>query len=127
MSKSGTIRKVFTYMIPLFTLVVFLIILSSVGYLKNHTEEGKQIPKSIDQIESQIQNESWDDAISETKNLNSHWNTLTTKIEISTTEDDIKQFSRALARMEGYLKGKEQGSALAEIGLLKYTWGQLED
>lgn len=127
MSKSDTIKKILAYVIPLITLAAFLTTLASVGYIKTHSEMGKQIPRSIDQIEKLIQNESWEEAVSENMELQSQWNTLTPIIQISTTEEDIKEFSRAVARLEGYLKGKDQGSALAEVRILRFTWGQFEN
>jgi len=126
MSKDN-ILKVLGYFIPLSIIVVFLVTLASGGYLQTHSEAGKQISGSIDQIEKLVKNESWEEAISENMDLQSKWKTLNPIIQISTNEEDIREFSRAMVRLEGYLKGREQGSALAEIGILRFTWVQLEN
>jgi len=127
MSKSDIIKKVVAYVIPLITLIAFLTILASVGYFQTYSEAGKRIPKSIDQVEKFILRESWEEAVFQNKDLQNDWDNLTPIIQISTTEEDIREFSKTLVRLEGYLKGKEKGSALAEIGMLRFMWGQLEN
>lgn len=127
MSISNSIKKVLAYIIPSIIIIAFLVVLASGGYLKANTESGKQIPKLIDKIETLIQNEAWEEALGEKERLQNHWNTLTPLIQISTTEETIKDFSRALNNLDGYLKGKEQGMSLAEIAMLRFSWDSLEN
>ncbi len=127
MSISNSIKKVLAYIIPSIIIIAFLVVLASGGYIKTNTESGKQIPKSIDKIETLIQNEAWEEAVAEKERLLNHWNTLTPLIQISTTEETIKDFSRGLNNLEGYLKGKEQGLSLAEIAMLRFSWDSLEN
>ncbi|NLZ39258.1 MAG: DUF4363 family protein [Firmicutes bacterium] len=125
--KKDIVLKVLFYFLPAAVIVIFLVILNSFGFIKSYLPAGKQIPAAIDNIENLIIEEAWGEALQEEEKLQQNWNKLVPLIQISTTEENIKDFTRTLNTLEGYLRGKEKGLSLAEVQLLRFSWQQLEN
>ena len=125
--KKDIALKALLYIIPAMTIIAFLVVLSSFGFIKGNLSAGKQIPATIDKLEELVMNEAWEEALQEKKKLQQNWDKLAPLIQISTTEENIKDFSRTLNALEGYLRVKEKGLSLAEVQIIRFSWQQLEN
>lgn len=119
------IKKTLAYLIPFFILAAFLFLLSSSSYLKENLEENRKIPVVLKELDTLVAAHSWKEAESKVEILTFLWEKSAPKLQISSEEDDMKNFSLGLQRLKGFLRGKDDSSALAEIGILKLTWEQL--
>ncbi|MDW7674437.1 MAG: DUF4363 family protein [Bacillota bacterium] len=126
MISSDKIKKAAAYLIPLLILIIFTLILTSGFFLKKTFEAGTTIPQTLEKLELIIVGESWGEAEVMVDSLQHQWDTLAPYLQISTTESDIKDFSKSITSLKGYIRGEELGSALAELGLLNYIWEQFE-
>ena len=124
-SKKGIVKKILAYSIPVLTLIIFVLILTSGTYLKAHLQAGKQLEAAMLQLEELTFNGSWSEAEAKVSELDQAWRNLSPKLQISSEEDDIREFSNSIERLKGYIKGEDSDSALAEIGSLRFTWSRL--
>ncbi len=119
------IQKYLAYMVPLLILVIFLLVMTSGSYLKVNLESGKEVVSALSELELLVTNQAWEQAGAKVSSLDASWRKIGPLLQISSEEDDIKQFTQGIARLRGYIGGQDAGSALAEIELLKLIWTRL--
>lgn len=123
--KNGIFQKILVYSISVLSIVLFMLILTSGLYVKRNLPAGRQIEATLLQLEELTTNQSWIEAETKVELLDQFWNTIAPWLQISSEEGDIKHFGNTIKRLEGYIKGKNSSSALAEISSLWFIWENL--
>ncbi|NLM26318.1 MAG: DUF4363 family protein [Firmicutes bacterium] len=122
--QTDLIQKIVVHVIPLITLLLFAVILTSGSYLKK-LPEGQRIQSALNELQELINQESWNEALVHAEQLASEWNKLNPKLQISVVDQELIEFTNRTQRLQAYLRAQELGSALAEINTLCYLWQRL--
>ncbi|WP_243641246.1 DUF4363 family protein [Xylanivirga thermophila] len=86
--------------------------------LKNNAES---MAKDIDKLEAAIKDDNWDMASNILEDMHKEWKNVKNKWQMLINHQEIDNIESTLAKVESYVKAKENGKedALAEIATLK--------
>jgi uncharacterized protein YijF (DUF1287 family) len=86
--------------------------------LKNNAES---MAKDIDKLEAAIKDDNWDMASNILEDMHKEWKNVRNKWQMLINHQEIDNIESTLAKVESYVKAKENGKedALAEIATLK--------
>lgn len=105
-------RKFMVLAIPIVTLTLFILIMLSGDFLKRPLTGNDDIPKAIEGIIEDINNERWEDAGRKTEDLGNSWKRIVRRIQFSSERDEINFFSVNIARLRGAIMAKDKSHAL---------------
>ena len=121
----GSWKRFLVYGLTILVVLIFLGIMSSGPYIKSYHSSAKEIDSILTQIQESVNAKSWQKAEKELSSLDKAWADLAPIIQISSEEDDVKQFSQVIKHLKGYLKAKDTASSFGEMELLKLIWERL--
>jgi prephenate dehydrogenase len=118
-------RKFLVIVIPIVTLVLFVLIMLSGDVLKKSLRSDDNIPQSIESLIKDVDTEDWEAAYQDTERLNSAWRKVTKRIQFSSERNEINDFSKSLARLRGAIQAKDKSSGLQELNEAYEHWKDL--
>ncbi|HEX2925464.1 MAG TPA: DUF4363 family protein [Ruminiclostridium sp.] len=118
-------RKFLVISIPIVTLVLFILVMESDILLKRPLGKNDSIPKSINTIINDINEENWDKADKDTDNLSEVWKKIVRRVQFSSERDEINAFSINLARLRGLILAKDKSGAFSELYEAYEHWEDL--
>lgn len=118
-------RKFFVVAIPIVTIICFILIMLSGNYLKNSFVKDDNIPKLIQVITENIDDEKWEEASKNTESLDQVWNKIVKRVQFSSERDEINGFSFSLARLRGSIQGKDKASSFSDLSEAYEHWKEL--
>jgi len=101
-------------------IVLFLIITSGYWTLHEISVTAHTLLTQSASLEESINNKKWDLSQDKFKNLKSTWNKAQSLWTILLNHTEIDNIDIAMAKIEQYIKTREQGLALGEISSLKW-------
>jgi hypothetical protein len=104
-----------TKAIPIATIAIFILIMTSGGYLKRPLGDEDSFSKMIEDITTDVNDGAWDRADSNAKNLVNTWNRIVIRIQFSTEQEEIDDISTSLARLHGAVAAEDKTNALIEL------------
>lgn len=118
-------RKFLVISIPIFSIILFVLIMLSGNILKKPLWKNDDIPKAIQTVIQNIQSENWESAKENTKNLSDTWKVIVKRVQFSSERDEINSFDSNLARLNGAIIAKDKSSSLIEINEAYEHWEAL--
>lgn len=122
MKKNIFIKKIIYYSIPVLTLILFIIIMTSGILLKNSMKSSQEINEYLSKIKTNIVDEEWDQAHKNFVKLKNMWDIVKKWIQFSVERDEFIRFDLALARLEGTIMARDKVSALIAINETTEIW-----
>ncbi len=118
-------RKFLVIAIPIFTLAVFLAVMTSGYFLKNPIGKEESIPQVLNSIIDEIEKENWKEAGIKTGQLDELWEKISVRIQFSLGNQEIKAFHTCLARLKGAIAAKDREDSLLEFYEANEHWNEL--
>lgn len=115
-------RKFLVVSIPIFSLIVFVLVMLSGNILKKSFGKNDNIPEAIQTVIQDVQSENWENAKENTKNLSDTWKTIVKRVQFSSERDEINSFDSNIARLNGALIAKDKSSSLIELNEAYEHW-----
>ncbi|HHV71104.1 MAG TPA: DUF4363 family protein [Clostridia bacterium] len=119
-------RKIIFYTVPILILSFFIFIMNSGGYYKRPRGEIDNVPKYIEAVKKDLLEEEWDGALKNAEKLELAWDKVVQRIQFSVEREEINAINAGLARLLGFIEGRDKGGALAEINEIGEHWRDLE-
>jgi uncharacterized protein YfkK (UPF0435 family) len=115
-------RKFLVISIPIFSLILFVLIMLSGGILKQSFRKNDNIPEAIQLVIQDIQSENWERAMENTENLSDTWKIIVKRVQFSSERDEINSFNSNLARLKGAIISNDKSSSLMELNEAYEHW-----
>lgn len=121
-------RKLVSYLIPVVSLIVFVLIMQGgCYYLISSRSDKDAIPQYIDQVETDLNTEHWDNAKEDLQRLDLAWKKVIPRIQFHAEMDAIDGIKVNIARLNGSIDAKDLGISLAELAELSEHWDNLKN
>lgn len=118
-------RKFIVAAIPIATLVIFICVMISGNFLKKSFGNEDDVAETIDKLTTEINNESWDEAIVEVDVLDIAWRKVMKRIQFSEERDEINFLTSNIARLKGAIVAKDKSDSLMELNDALSHWEEL--
>lgn len=118
-------RKFLTIAIPIVSIALFILIMLSDIVLKKPLTNNDDIPKSIDLIITDIEEDRWSEAKDKTEQLSSSWHKVVKRVQFSAEKDEINGFDMNIARLRGAIMAKDKSNAFLELNEAYEHWENL--
>ncbi len=118
-------RRLLIIIIPIVTLLLFILIMFSGNILKRPLGEDDDIPRSIDDIIEAVDSEAWDEADGKLQALESAWDKVIIRVQFASERDEINGLTTSIARLKGALKAEDKAGALMELYEAYNHWVEL--
>ncbi|MTI84702.1 MAG: DUF4363 family protein [Firmicutes bacterium] len=118
-------RKIIFYLIPILTLIVFYVGLTSGSYLKKPTSELDDVAKHMRILKMNIEGGNWDAAATNLKKMKSAWGEVKSRIQFNVDKRKITEIDVKIARLQGLIEAKDKAGALTELSEAAMYWDSL--
>jgi len=115
-------RRFIVITIPIVTLALFILIMLSDKFLKKSLSNDDNIPVSIESIKAEIENDDWEEAGNKTQQLSNAWDKIVKRVQFSAEMDEINEFYKNLARLQGAIEAKDKSNAFMELNEAYEHW-----
>ena len=85
----------------------------------------EDIPKRMDAIIQEVNQEEWEEASKETKELKQVWKKMIQRMQFSSERDEINDLNVSIERLRGAIDAQDQADALMEAYESKDHWESL--
>lgn len=120
-----TLKKFLLFLIPLLTLVLFILIMNSGSLLKKPLGEDDRLYETIQQIEADVKEKNWDKANNKINYAETAWKKIVRRIQFSVEKEYIFQINETLSRIKGGIKVKDDKAIIEEIYYFYELWDKL--
>lgn len=115
-------RKFLVIAIPIVTLAFFILVMISDNFLKYPLTTNDNIPRSIQELRQDVQNEKWEEANKKTDELSKSWKKVVKRVQFSAEKDEINAFDVNIVRLRGAIMSKDKSDAFMELGEAYEHW-----
>lgn len=122
--KADRIKKIIAHVIPGIVIIIFALTLASGWYFKK-LPAGQQIRTSLLELAELTSRSSWHEALDQVEELEKAWLRLAPKLQISSEDQELIEFTNSILRLKAYIKAEERGSAMAEVSTMSFLWQRL--
>jgi hypothetical protein len=120
-------RKWSYYLIPIVSLIIFVLIMQGGGYSMCSRSDKGAIPQYITQIETDLYARRWDVAREDLHGLELAWKKVIPIIQFHAEMDAIDGIKEDIARLGGSIEAEDLGLSLAELNELSEHWENLKN
>ncbi|MCY6960298.1 DUF4363 family protein [Clostridium brassicae] len=114
------------YIIPIITIIIFIGVMTSGGFLKKSFNDKDNVINYIDIIKQDITNENWNQAGKDLEYLKNAWNIVGKRVQFSVERNEMIMINTNIARLEGAIWAKDKSEGLIEISEIIEHWRDLE-
>lgn len=119
-------RKFIYYLVPILTIIVFVLFMHSNTYLKKPTGQGDDVAHFFQAVKKDIEQSDWTKAYKDSEHLETAWQKIITRIQFNVDRDDVQKLDSNLARLKGYIEAKDKAGAMAELSEAVRHWHDLD-
>jgi hypothetical protein len=101
--------------LPIVTIILFVAIMHSGGYLKMSQGENENISELVQVLIHDVNDENWEAANDHIDRLSELWKKTVKRIQFGSEKDGINAFSINVARLRGTIIAKDKGGSLSEL------------
>jgi len=112
-------------MIPILTIVIFVMIMNGGLYMKKSRSELDNVLKHIETAKQKTKEGKWEEASLHTEKIEKAWKKVMPRIQFSVERDQINNFEVAIARLKGFLEAEDKAGSLAELSEAEEHWRDL--
>ena len=120
-------RKWASYLIPVVSLIVFVLIMQGGCYFFTSQSDKDAIPQYINKVESDIEAGRWDIAHEDLQRLDLAWKKVVPRIQFHAEMDAMDGIKEDIARLNGSIDAEDLGLSLAELAELSEHWENLKN
>ncbi|MDD4170987.1 MAG: DUF4363 family protein [Syntrophomonas sp.] len=118
-------RKWVSYLIPIVSLILFIVVMQGGGYYLTSLSDRDIIPAYVEQVNMDLRAERWDDARENLNRLDLAWKKTIPKIQYHAEMDAIDGIKMNISRLNGSIDARDLGLSLAELNELSEHWENL--
>lgn len=118
-------RRFLTIAIPIVSIALFILIMLSDNILKKALTNNDDIPKSINLIIKDIEEDKWSEAKDKTDQLSVSWQKVVKRVQFSAEKDEITSLDKNIARLRGAIMAKDKSNAFIELNEAFEHWENL--
>lgn len=118
-------RKFFVVALPIFSLVVFILVMQSGAYFKYSIGKDDNVVALVQLLINNVNDENWKDASVNIDKLSKAWDKVVGRVQYSAERDEINAFSMNVARLRGAIIAKNKANALSELYEAYEHWREL--
>lgn len=118
-------RKVLYYLCVAAVLGIFVCIMNGGNYLKSPRSDTDDVNLYLDRLDHDVVNENWDSAAINSEKLRRAWKIISPRIQFSVEKSEIDAINVNLARIQAYVKLKDQVGSYAELKEANEHWNDL--
>lgn len=118
-------RKFLVVSIPIITLVLFICIMLSGGFLKKPLGENDDFEQVLTKTIEDVNNEAWDKVNDEVQELSRIWMKIIKRVQFSQERDEINSVTSNIARLQGAALAEDKAASLMELYDAYNHWKEL--
>ena len=118
-------RKTILYLVPVLTLIVFYVGLTSGSYFKKPTSESDDVAQHMQVVKMNVTNSDWDAAAKNLKKMKSAWEKVKSRVQFNVDKRKITEIDVKIARLQGLIEAKDKAGALTELSEAAMYWDSL--
>ncbi|PYZ93053.1 hypothetical protein CR194_07595 [Salipaludibacillus keqinensis] len=118
-------KKFFIYFVPILFVASSFIIMTSGSWLKEPFRSDDDLAAYVENIESNVREENWEDANKEYNRARKAWELIKIRIQYSVEREDIVAINEALFRVEGGIEAHDSQAILSEIYYFYGLWREV--
>lgn len=119
-------NKIKAYVVPVITIIIFIGIMTSGGFLKKSFNNKDNVINYIYIIRQDIINENWQQAEKNLEQLKTAWNIVGKRVQFSVERNEMIMINTNIARLEGAIWAKDKSEGLIELSEIIEHWRDLE-
>jgi hypothetical protein len=118
-------EKFFTFILPLFLLLVSITVMTSGYWWKNTMDESKYIILGMEHIEKMVHEGEWEGAQTKTLEMIHEWDKAVNFIQFGVERDRVLEINETLARLKAAVMMKNDYEAYKELQVFYFLWSEL--
>jgi len=115
-------RKFMIIVIPIVTLVLFIMVMLSGNVLKQSLGTDDNMLQSLETVMQEVNQENWEVADQGADELDKVWEKVINRVQFSSERDEINDLSVNIARLKGAIQAKDKSIALTELSEAYEHW-----
>ncbi len=119
-------RKFLVRAIPITTIILFVFIMQSDGIYQKYFDNNN-ITNSINIILTDVKDDKWTEANTNTEQLKESWKGVVKIIQFSAERDEIKLVDKNISRLQGAIIAKDKANAFIELNEALEHWGNINE
>jgi len=120
------VKKIVKYIIPVITVIIFIVIMTTGGWLKKPFGKDDDVAKCIENLKKDVMSEAWDKADIDLNQLEGAWRIVEKRVQFSVERDEMLAIDTSIARIEGAVLVHDRAQAITEISEALEHWEDLE-
>lgn len=120
-------RKIKEVIVPIMILSLFIILMTSGGWIKQPFSEKDDVMRFVELIQVDIDVSDWNMAMTHMNQLNRAWQIVLSRLQFVSEQDRIYALESDLAILTGAIKAHDQESAIIGIETLRNNWDHVEN
>lgn len=120
-------NKITRITFPIIIIIIFVVILNASAFLKKPLGKNDDVFYYLKAIEENIYEEDWDKAEKNLSLLESAWDIVLARIQMTIEGVRINNFFSEMSHLRGAIHAKSKENAIIEIETLIDVWNRLED
>ena len=118
-------KKFISYLIPIATLAVFIIVMLSGNYFKKPRNSSEDVIGFVELSIIHAKVENWNKLKQDTANIDIAWKKIIPRIQYSVETDEVYNINLNLARLKGSIASEDKASTLIELNEIIEDWDEL--
>lgn len=120
-------RKYIWFIVPVLSLVLFVVIMQGGLYYIGCRAESEAIPYHLEQLNNDIETGNWESAHRNLQLVEQEWHQAEPIIQYHAEMDDMNTIKSDIARLYGSIAAQDLGLSLAELGDLSEHWNKVNN
>jgi len=117
--------KFMAYLFPVLVMGIFVLIMYSGPIVKKPLDKRHQVSSTFNELEVDLKEKNWEKALADLQLLRSALGRSFKILQFSVERDEITRLTANLDRVQGFIKAKDERSALGELYEAKGHWLQM--
>lgn len=118
-------KKFIHYLIPIITLILFVVIMLSGEYLKKPRNPSEDVIGFAKQAITHVISENWNETNKDLDNLENAWKKISPRIQFGVEIGEIYNINMNIAKIKGPVLAKDKSSTLALLYEIMKNWDEL--
>ena len=123
--KMKFMKKFISYVIPVVTLAVFVLIMLGGNYLKKPHNTSEDVLGFTQTSIEHAKTEKWDMLSEDIINIDTAWKKIIPRIQFSVERDEIYNISLGIAKLKGSVVSEDKANTLMELHEILENWHEL--
>lgn len=118
-------KKFIQYLIPVVTLLLFVVIMLSGEYLKKPRNPSEDVIGFAKKAITHVSYENWYETNKDLDNLENAWKKISPRIQFGVEINEVYNINMNIAKIKGSILVKDKSSTLSLLYEIMNNWGEL--